>query len=44
MAKKEIKKLIELLNYLDGRGIVFEDEELLKKEVEGLNFKIVYEK
>ena len=33
MTTKEIEKIIALLEYLDGRGIIFEDEELVKKEL-----------
>ena len=31
MTKQEIKDVFELLDYLDGRGIVFEDEDLVKR-------------
>lgn len=42
MKVQDIEKTIELLNYLDGRGIVFEDEDLVREalgeEVEGNEF------
>lgn len=31
--KDYINFIIDILNYLDGRGIVFEDEDLVRKEL-----------
>jgi len=31
MKKEVVKYLVELLNYLDGRGIIFTDEGLVKE-------------
>jgi hypothetical protein len=41
---KEMRQyLLEILNYLDGRGIVFEDEEAVMNELKTLNFGKVRE-
>jgi hypothetical protein len=34
-AKEVTKYIIDTLNYLDGRGIVFEDEKLAKETLSG---------
>ena len=31
MTQEKIEKTIELLNYLDGRGIIFTDEDLVRE-------------
>ena len=38
MVKNKIDKVVALLDYLDGRGIVFEDEDLIRKELKSVDF------
>ncbi len=35
--KDYINFVVDLLNYLDGRGIVFEDEDLVRKELKTIS-------
>jgi len=43
MKNDKIQKVVDILNYLDGRGIDFEDEELIRKELKTINFWFIQE-